>query len=137
MARTRAKGSHPARSSVRGASYTLGSIWNVAFIRVKHGRFEDYAKHLVAAKRTLDEERKEGLVVSYRFLSGPERDRDDFNVMALVEYPDWGTLDRQDRFAAATNRVYGSQRARGRGVLRREEIRETMGMRWMQEIHPK
>ena len=52
--------------------YTEGSVWFLSLIRVKPGRQDDYRNiQRAATKRFLDEEKREGLVLSYHFISAP------------------------------------------------------------------
>src|SRR5438552_2254250 len=54
------------------APYTEGSVWQVTMIKTKPGMSDDYLKGLAKSLKTiLEEEKKQGLIVSYKLLLGP------------------------------------------------------------------
>ncbi len=118
--------------------FTLGSVWTAQFVRVKPGHgLQHWREIATTLKKTLDEQTKEGIVLSYRFLTGVPGSRDDFDVMLMVEYPNFGALDQQEKFDAITKKVHGSLAAVQETMRKREEIREAIGGRLLREIHLK
>jgi len=118
--------------------FTRGSVWIVEFIRVKPGHDLEYWKVLSNTwKKILDEEKKEGTVLSYKILSGYPSSRDDFNVILMVESPNYAALDQQDKMDAVIKKVHGSLGAAQESFRMREEIRESLGGRLMREIQLK
>src|SRR3989442_7765561 len=78
--------------------WTLGSVWTVDFIPLKPGHNLEYGRELAATwKKMLDEEKKEGRVLSYKILTGMPSNRDDFTHMLLTEVPNYGVVDQQEQ----------------------------------------
>ena len=116
--------------------WTLGSVWNVQFIRLNPGQGLEYARQLAATwKKELDAQKKEGLVLSYKIMSGPAQNREDFTHMLMVEYPNFGALDQLDKFDATAKKVYGSLASAQEMMRKRQEIREIIGSRLFRELH--
>lgn len=118
--------------------WTLGSVWSVDFIRVKPGHTLDYGRELAATwKKMLDEEKKQGLVLSYKILAGSPSNRDDFTHMLLVEFPNHAVFDQQEKMDAIVKKVIGSLGDLNEMFLKREEIREAIGNRMFRELNLK
>ncbi|OLC57433.1 MAG: hypothetical protein AUH85_03405 [Chloroflexi bacterium 13_1_40CM_4_68_4] len=118
--------------------FTRGSVWMVEFIRVKPGRDLEYWKVLAQTwKKILDEEKKEGSVLSYKILSGYPTSRDDFTAILMVESPNFAAFDQSDKMDAIVKKVHGSLGAAQESFRMREDIRENLGGRLMREIHLK
>lgn len=118
--------------------YTAGSVWSVDFIRLKPGYGLEYGRELAATwKKALEENKKQGLVLSYKILTGPPSNREDFTHMLMIEYPNFGAFDQQDRFDATMKKVFGSLGGLQEMFRRREEIREAIGTRLLREMHLK
>jgi len=116
--------------------WTAGSVWSVDFIRLKPGHGLEYAHQLAETwKKALDEQKKEGLVLSYKILSGPPSNREEFTHMLMVEFPNYGVLDQLDKFDAMTKKVFGSLASMQDVFRKREEIRENIGQRLFRELH--
>jgi len=133
----------PARAPATGSvdqerPWTLGSVWTVDFIRVKPGHNLEYGRELAATwKKMLDEEKKQGRVLSYKILTGMPSNRDDFTHMLLTEFPNYGVFDQQEKMDAVMKKVVGSLGGLNEMFRKREEIRENMGTRMLRELHLK
>ena len=115
--------------------WTSGSVWAVDFIRVKPGKNIEYARALKETwMKVLEEEKKEGLVLSYKILGGMPSNRDEFTHMLMVEYPNYAALDQQDKFDASLKRTLGSLGAAMQMMRDREELREAIGSRLLREF---
>ena len=92
-----AQGSSPAAGTSSGSStapYTEGSVWQITMVHVKPGMDDDYLKGLAKnLKASLEEEKKQGLVVSYKILLGDASTPGDYNIMNMVEYKNMAALD--------------------------------------------
>jgi hypothetical protein len=118
--------------------WTLGSVWTVDFIRLKPGRTLEYGRELAATwKKMLDEEKKQGLVLSYKILTGMPSNRDDFTHMLLTEFPNYGVFDQQEKIDAVMKKVIGSLGDLNEMFRKREEMRESIGTRTLRELHLK
>ena len=118
--------------------WTLGSVWSVDFIRLKPGHTLDYGRELAATwKKMLDDQKKQGIVLSYKILTGAPSNRDDFTHMLMVEFPNYGVFDQQDKMDEAVKKVFGSLGGINEAVRKREEIREAIGTRVLRELRLK
>ena len=118
--------------------WTLGSVWSVDFIRLKPGYNLEYGRELAATwKKMLDDQKKQGIVLSYKILTGAPSNRDDFTHMLMVEFPNYGVFDQQDKMDEAVKKVFGSLGGINEAVRKREEIREAIGTRVLRELRLK
>lgn len=118
------------------APYTEGSVWQITMVRAKPGMSDDYLKGLAKSlKASLEEEKKQGLVVSYKILLGEASTPTDFNIMNMVEYKNMAALDslREKTDPIAAKIIGGEQQIR-EGAMKRAEIREIVGGKLMREI---
>jgi hypothetical protein len=118
------------------APYTEGTVWQITMVRTKPGMTDDYLKGLAKnLKAVLEEEKKQGLVVSYKILLGEASTPSDFNIINMVEYKNMATLDnlREKTDPIFTKIVGGEQQIR-EGAMKRAEIRDVVGSKLMREI---
>lgn len=117
-------------------SYIEGSVWTVSFIKVKPAMLDQYMRDVgPLRKKFMDEARKQGLVLSYKVLSGLSANRDDWDVMFLVEYKNWAALDGLSaKSEAITAALMGNEERRAEVMVKRTEVREVIGDKIMQEL---
>lgn len=106
------------------------------FVRVKPGMADRYDNDLRANwKRTMDEAKRQGLILSYKTLYSQPGDRDDWDVLVMVEYRNMAALDHlRERFDPIMTRMMGDQGERESRSLKREEVREVVGGRLAREF---
>ena len=115
--------------------WTLGSVWAVDFIRVKEGQDIEYARRLADTwKKMLDEQTKQGVVLSYKILSGMPSSRDDFTHLLMIEFPNYAALDQREKFDSSVKKVFGSLENVQEMFRKRQEVREAIGSRLMREV---
>jgi len=116
--------------------YRNGSVWNVAFIRMKPGMETAYLNYIATDwKRNQESMKKEGLIVSYKVLTTEAHGAADFNIMLMTEYKDLATMEaneaKEDNLA---QQVVGNDDKQRQGYKERLEIREVMQDRLAREI---
>jgi hypothetical protein len=118
------------------APYTEGSVWQITMVRAKAGMSDDYLKGLAKNLKTiLDEEKKQGLVLSYKILLGDAAAAGDFNIMNMVEYKNMAALDNlREKTDPIGLKITGGEQQIREGVLKRAEIRDIIGSKTMREI---
>lgn len=115
--------------------WTAGSVWTVDFVRVKPGHVLDYGRELEATtKKMLDEQIKQGIVLSYKILTGMPSNREEFTHLLLTEYPNYGVFDQQEKIDATLKKVIGSLGGLNEMLGKRETIRENIGQRTLREL---
>jgi hypothetical protein len=118
--------------------FTRGSVWGVSFMRSRPGKGMEYLRELSGNwKKALDEQQREGLILSYKLLTTVPVSRDDYDTVIMIEFPNYAALDQMDKFRAIAGRVMGPLSAREQTLQKRAEIRDELGSRLLQEIHLK
>ncbi|HVD96499.1 MAG TPA: hypothetical protein VNE84_10235 [Candidatus Limnocylindria bacterium] len=118
------------------APYTEGTVWNITMVKVKPGLGDQYLKGLAKTlKGTLDEAKKQNLIISYKILLGDAATPQDFNILVMVESKNMAALDNaREKFDPITKKVVGSTEEQEKTATQRLEIREIMGGKLMREI---
>jgi hypothetical protein len=126
----------PARSHAQGLPYTEGSVWSVGFVKTKPGMTKEYLKNLAANWRAMNEAaKKEGLVISYKILHGTAANPEDWDIMLLVEFKNMAALDGMaEKMDALGAKMIGTEDVQKVGAIKRNEIRDIFGGKYMREI---
>lgn len=113
-----------------------GSVWSVAFIRVKAGMDVAYLSYLAGEwKREQEAFKKEGLILSYKVLATEPHSPSDFNLMLMTEYKSLAAMEAsQEKADALAQRLFGDDQKQMQGYKERLEIREVLGDRLAREI---
>ena len=117
--------------------YKEGSVWTVTFIKVRPGMMDTYLRDLGAnRKKLMEQAKKDGLILSERLLSGDATGREDFDLILMVEYKNWGAFDGlSDKFRTLAEKMVGSEDKQTQMMVKRTEVREILGSKTMQEIY--
>lgn len=123
-------------SSGSTAPYTEGTVWQITMIHVKPGMDDDYLKGLAKnLKTSLEEEKKQGLIVSYKVLLGDASTPGDYNIMNMVEFKNMAALDnRREKTDPIAAKIIGNEDQMRQGAMKRAELREIIGSKTMREI---
>lgn len=116
--------------------YRNGSVWDIAFIRMKPGMDTAYLNYIATDwKRNQEELKKAGLIISYKVMTTEPHNPGDFNIMLMTEYKDMASLEAgEDKADALAQRVIGNDDKQRQGYKERLDIREVMGNRLAREI---
>jgi hypothetical protein len=116
--------------------YRNGSVWNVAFIKMKPGMETAYLNYIATDwKRSQEAMKKDGLILSYKVLTTETHGAADFNIMLMTEYKNLATMEANE--AKADNlaqTVIGNDQKQMQGYRERLEIREVLQDRLAREI---
>jgi len=125
-------------TSTKGSSapYNEGSVWTLTMIKTKAGLADDYLKQITGTvKPVYDEEKKQKIILDYKILNGDASGPQDFNILILVEYPNWAALDNlRDKMDPIVEKVMGTEDQRRATAVKRLDIREILGTKTMREI---
>jgi hypothetical protein len=118
-----------AEAQSSAAPYTEGSVWSLSFIRVKPGMDDDYLNNLRANwKRINDEAKRQGLVLSYKVISAAAANREDWDLLLMVEFKNMAALDGlRAKFDPIQGRMIGPDSEQRTRAQQRNEIREIIG----------
>jgi hypothetical protein len=124
------------KTSGSTAPYTEGPVWTLTMIKTKTGLSDEYLKQITGTvKPVYDEEKKQKIILDYKILMGDAADPHDFNILILVEYPNWAAFDSlRDKMDPIVDKVMGTQDQQRELAVKRLEIREILGSKTMREI---
>lgn len=116
--------------------YRNGTVWDVAFIRMKPGMETAYLNYLAGQWKTNQEAaKKEGIILSYKVLGVEGHNPGEWNLMLMTEYKDLATMEaNEDKADALAQKMVGTDEKQMQGYKDRSEIREVMGNRLAREI---
>ena len=117
-------------------AYTEGSVVNMAKIRTVDGKFDEYVKWLDTTwKKNQEAAMKAGDVLSYDVLSVEPRTMDDPDLILVVTYKNWASLDGAiAKNDAISKQVEGSVAAANQSQVGRASIRRVLGSETMQQL---
>jgi len=126
----------PVHSSAQALPYKNGSVWEMTFIRIKPGMELDYLNNLRANwRRLLDEEKKQGLVTSYKVIESDAANPDDWNTLLLVEYPSMAIMDSLDeKVNTMATKMFGTPTQQRAQATQRGDMRVIMGTKLGREV---
>jgi len=113
-----------------------GSVWDIAFVKMKPGMEAAYLTYLAADwKREQEELKKEGLTLSYKVIGAESHVPTDWNLMLMTEWKDLATMEAgQQKADALGQKLFGGDQKIQAGYRERLEIREVLGSRLAREI---
>lgn len=116
--------------------YHNGSVWNVAFIRMKPGMDTAYLNYIATDwKRNQEAMKKAGIILSYKVLTTEAHGVNDFNIILMTEFKDLATMEaNQDKADNLAQQVVGTDAKQMQGYKERLEIREVLSDRLSREI---
>jgi hypothetical protein len=116
--------------------YRNGSVWSVAFIKMKPGMETAYLSYIAGDwKREQEALKKDGQIISYKVLTTEAHGTSDWNIVLMSEYKDLATMEANE--AKADNllqTVIGSDEKQMQGYRDRLQIREVQDIRLAREI---
>jgi hypothetical protein len=123
-------------SAQSDAPYTEGPVWTVTMVKTKTGMTDEYLKELAKTlKGTLEEAKKQNLVLDYKILLGNPATPQDFNVLIMVESKNMAAQDNtREKFDPIARKVVGTTDQQQAIQVKRLDIREIIGTKLMREI---
>ena len=116
--------------------YTNGSVWNVTYVRTEPGQFDAYMANLAGLyKPILDAQIEKGWVKSYKILAAQPGNRKDWDLMLLIESPNWAVFDVPPEEAdAVVESIAGESFDQDQATVDRRKLREIIGSKNAQEL---
>jgi len=123
-------------SAQSDAPYTEGPVWNITMVKAKSGMTDEYLKGLAKTlKGTLEEAKKQNLVLDYKILLGNAATPQDFDILIMVESKNMAALDNaREKFDPIARKVVGTTDQQQAIQVKRLDIREIIGTKLMREI---
>ena len=118
------------------APYTEGAVWDVTMVRTKAGMDDDYIKNIANAwKATNEEAKKQGIIVDYKVLMGDAANKDDFNILLMVQFKNMAAFDGlREKTDPIARKLIGTEDTMRQASMKRMEIRDILGNKTMREI---
>jgi hypothetical protein len=119
-----------------GAPYIEGPVWTLTMIKTKTGLDDDYFRQISGTVKPIyDEEKKQKIILDYKILMGDSHNRDESNIIIMVQYANMAALDGlRDKMDPLVEKVMGNEDQRRATAVKRLDIREILGTRTMREI---
>jgi hypothetical protein len=113
-----------------------GSVWTVSFVETKPGQFDNYIADLNQVwRRYLDEQKKDGDVLSYKIIPIAFPRDGEPNLMLMVEFKNWAAFDKGNAyFDKIAAKLQGSVDQATQSNIDREKLRKLRGGFAGQEI---
>ena len=94
-------------------SFSNGSVWQIGFIKTGANMQTDYLNSLKSNwKATHDEAVKQGLILSYKILSGASANPGDWDIMLMTEYKSLAAMEAsEDKWETISKKVIGGEEA--------------------------
>jgi len=123
-------------SAQSDAPYTEGPVWEITMVKAKYGMGDEYLKGLAKTfKGTLDEAKKENLILDYKILLGDAASPHDFDILLMVESKNMAAFDNaREKFDPIARKIEGTPDQQRQTATKRVEIREILGNKLMREI---
>jgi hypothetical protein len=118
------------------APYTEGPVWQITMVKAKYGMGDEYLKGLATTfKGTLEEAKKQNLIMDYKVLLGDAANPQDFDILLMVESKNMAAFDNaREKFDPIARKVEGSPDQQRTTATKRLEIREILGSKLMREV---
>jgi hypothetical protein len=118
------------------APYTEGPIWNITMVKTKAGQTDEYLKSLAKTlKASLDEAKKQNLVIDYKILLGSAATPQDFDILVMVESKNMASQDNaREKFDPIARKVVGTTDQQQAIQVKRLDVRDIIGTKLMREI---
>lgn len=116
--------------------YRNGSVWTLAFIRIKPGMESAYLNYVAGDWKKEQEAMKQaGYALSYKVLATEGHTPGDWNLLLMTEYKDMASMEANEQKAEAMlQKMFGGDEKAQQGYRERAEIREIIGDRLAREI---
>jgi hypothetical protein len=123
-------------SAQSDAPYAEGPVWAITMVQTKPGLGDEYLKGLAKTfKGSLEEAKKQNLILDYKILLGNAATPQDFDILLMVESKNMAAFDNaREKFDPITRKVVGTTDQQQAMAVKRLDIREIMGSKLMREI---
>jgi hypothetical protein len=116
--------------------YTEGSVFEMAFIRTLPGGYDAYMKFLQTEWKAVNEAaKKEGLIVSYQIGTAQPANKDDWDIVLVIEYKNMAALDGlEEKMRGVAEKAAGTSAKQEERSQDRNKIREILGTKLVRQL---
>lgn len=117
-------------------SFTSGSVWEISYIKTKLPHFVDYMNNLNDGwKKVMDEAKNQGIILNYMVLSSDPSNRNDWDLMLMIEYKNMAALDGlEEKMQKVQEKLFGTPEERKENAIARNDLREIIGNRTARQL---
>jgi hypothetical protein len=123
--------------------YKEGNVWSLTFVRTNANKNIEYINQLAKTwVASMEEAKKEGLILDYKILSGNAANEDDYNLILMIENKSLADFDpnpeREAKFDAIEKKIRNEMKGDFQKVVDNyAQIRQIFGTKVMRELHLK
>jgi hypothetical protein len=124
-------------TSAQERSWTQGPVSVVTAVKVMPGQDENYINFLGSTyKPLLEEQKKAGIILSYRVYDASPRNPDDADMYLVVTYPNMASFDGlNEKTEPLMKKVTGQNRAQAAAAgAQRSSMRTILGSEMIREV---
>lgn len=116
--------------------FTEGSIWKVQFVKTRPGMGLLYLKNLSEGwVKSMKEAKNQGIIMDFKVLSGEPASKDDWDLMLLYELKNHASEDGlREKMEAILNKMMGNEDVQQKASVARNDLRDLLGGKTMQEL---
>ena len=117
-------------------SYKEGTVFEIGFIKVGPNMTVDYLNSLKGSwDATHKEAQKQGLILSYKILSGAAANPEDWDIMLITEYKSMAAMDESDsKWEEISKKIVGGEDAMKKLNESRVSMRTIYGGKVLKEV---
>ena len=126
----------PSPKAAEELPYTEGSVFEMAFIRTLPGGFDAYMKFLQTEWKAVNEAaKKDGLIISYQVGTAQPANKDDWDIVLVIEYKNMAALDGlEEKMRGIAEKAAGSSAKQEERSQERNKIREIIGTKLVRQL---
>jgi hypothetical protein len=123
--------------------YNEGNVWSLTFVRTNANKNIEYINQLAKTwVASMEEAKKEGLIMDYKILSGNAANEDDYNLILMIENKSLSEFDpnpeREAKFDAIEKKIRDDMKDNFQKVVDNyAQIRQIFGTKIMRELYLK
>ena len=116
--------------------YTEGAVTDVAYVRTKPGKFDDYMNWLATVwKQENEEAKKAGIVIGYKVSTCEPRTPTDPDIILEITYPNMAAFDGlTEKYDAIAEKIEGSVKKSNENDISRGSLRDVIGSVLVREM---
>jgi hypothetical protein len=116
--------------------YTEGSVFEMTYVRVLPGGWDAYLNFLQTDWKKVNEAaKKEGLILGYHVGASPAANKDDWDLVLVVEYKNMAALDGlEEKLRGVSESVAGPSQKQEQRSMERGKVREIVGTKLVREL---
>lgn len=119
------------------APYTDGPVWEMTFVRTKHGMSDEYLRSITKTFwAVMEEAKKQGIIMDYKVLHGLAASPTDFDVLLLTQTRNMAYRDQaRELLDPIVQKIEGNAVKQRETTGQRLDMREVLGYKLMREIY--